>query len=112
NQYTVYARRASAAEDVIPAGPSGRSAQYWSAAQLTGALREHVSAKLPEYMAPAAYVYLEKLPLTANGKLDRKALPEPETEAHGARAYDEPVGETEKAVAEIGADVLKLEQVG
>ncbi|MGH9970309.1 MAG: FkbM family methyltransferase, partial [Pyrinomonadaceae bacterium] len=111
NQYTVYARRASDAQegDVIPPRISG---QYWSAAQLTGALREHVSGKLPEYMTPAAYVYLEKLPLTPNGKLDRKALPAPETDTYGARAYDEPDGEIERAVAEIWADVLKLERVG
>ncbi|MCI0407736.1 MAG: amino acid adenylation domain-containing protein, partial [Acidobacteria bacterium] len=75
-------------------------------------LRQYLSAQLPEYMAPAAYVYLEKLPLTANGKLDRKALPEPETESYGAREYEEPVGEIERAVAKIWADVLKLERVG
>ena len=75
-------------------------------------LRQYLSAKLPEYMAPAAYVCLQTLPLTANGKLDRKALPAPETETYGARDYDEPVGEIERAVAEIWADVLKVERVG
>ena len=75
-------------------------------------LRRHVLAALPEYMAPAAYVRLEKLPLTPNGKLDRKGLPEPETEAYGAREYEQPVGEIERAVAEIWAEVLGVERVG
>ncbi|MGH9968411.1 MAG: amino acid adenylation domain-containing protein, partial [Pyrinomonadaceae bacterium] len=76
-------------------------------------LRQHVSAKLPEYMVPAAYVRLEKLPLTPNGKLDRKALPAPKEDAYGgARDYEEPVGEIERAVAEIWAEVLKVERVG
>ena len=75
-------------------------------------LRRHVAAKLPEYMAPAAYVRLEKLPLTPNGKLDRKALPAPEGEAYGAQAYEPPVGETERALAEIWAEALKVERVG
>ena len=114
NQYTVYARRASKEDEghLTPPGISERSGRYWSSEQLTGALREHVLAKLPEYMVPGAYVCLEKLPLTANGKLDRKALPAPETEAYRARDYDEPVGEIERAVAEIWTDVLKVERVG
>ena len=57
-------------------------------------------------------MFAETLPLTANGKLDRKALPAPETETYGARDYDEPVGEIERAVADIWADVLKVERVG
>ena len=66
-------------------------------------LRRHLLATLPEYMTPAAYVRMAKLPLTPNGKVDRKALPAPETDAYAAREYEEPVGEIERAVAEIWA---------
>ena len=75
-------------------------------------LRAHLSAVLPEYMVPAAYVYLESLPLTANGKLDRGRLPAPELDAYAVRGYEEPQGETERILADIWAEVLKLERVG
>ncbi len=75
-------------------------------------LRGHLAAKLPEYMVPAAYVQLKSLPLTANGKLDRRALPAPDTDAYTVREYEAPVGETETKLAEIWAEVLKVERVG
>jgi len=76
------------------------------------ALRAHLSASLPDYMIPAAYVRLESLPLTANGKLDRQALPAPDTSAFGARGYEPPVGEVEERLARIVGDLLGLERVG
>ena len=75
-------------------------------------LRAHLSAVVPDYMVPAAYVRMERLPLTPNGKLDRKALPMPEQEAYAARGYEAPVGEIETKLAEVWAEVLKLEKVG
>jgi thioesterase domain-containing protein len=75
-------------------------------------LRSHLSASLPEYMVPAAYVHLQSLPLTPNGKLDRKALPAPEAGAYAIRGYEAPQGETEEKLAQIWAEVLKLDQVG
>ena len=75
-------------------------------------LRTYLSGVLPEYMVPAAYVQLDALPLTPNGKLDRKALPAPDASAYVARSYEAPVGEVEAALAEIWADVLKLDRVG
>jgi amino acid adenylation domain-containing protein len=75
-------------------------------------LRGHLSAVLPEYMVPAAYVQLERMPLTRNGKLDRNGLPVPEIGAYVTECYEPPVGETEVALAEIWAEVLKLEGVG
>src|SRR4029077_1879916 len=76
------------------------------------ALRTHLSALLPEYMVPAAYVALEQFPLTTNGKLDRKALPAPQLGAYVSRGYEAPVGDVESTVARIWAEVLKLERVG
>ncbi|HET7460272.1 MAG TPA: amino acid adenylation domain-containing protein, partial [Longimicrobium sp.] len=77
-----------------------------------GVLREHLRRELPEYMVPAAFVALERLPLTANGKLDRKALPAPEGDAYARGSYEAPLGEVEAALAEIWAEMLGLERVG
>ena len=73
------------------------------------ALREHLRARLPEHMVPAAVVELESLPLTPSGKLDRKALPEPEFEGDRYVAPRTPV---EEVLAGIWAEVLRLERVG
>jgi len=75
-------------------------------------LRDHLQGALPEYMVPAAYVQLDALPLTANGKLDRKALPVPDAQALISRGYEAPQGEVESLLASIWAEVLKVEQVG
>jgi acyl-coenzyme A synthetase/AMP-(fatty) acid ligase len=76
------------------------------------ALRAHLSARLPEHMVPAAYVRLDALPLSPNGKLDRGALPAPADDAYARHGYEAPVGETEQALAEIWAEMLGLERVG
>lgn len=75
-------------------------------------LRAALAEKLPEYMVPAAYVRLERMPVTANGKLDRQALPKPEAGAYAVREYEAPLGEVEEALAEIWAELLGLERVG
>jgi len=75
-------------------------------------LRAHVLERLPEYMAPGAYVKLDALPLTPNDKVDRKALPAPGAEAVLSRRYEAPEGEVEIRLAQIWAEVLQLEQVG
>jgi amino acid adenylation domain-containing protein len=76
-------------------------------------LRAYLKEKLPEYMVPSAYVFLEDMPLTSNGKLDRKALPAPDRSyrefEHGFAAPGTPV---EEMIAGIWAEVLKLEKIG
>ena len=79
---------------------------------LAGRLRTYLASRLPEYMVPAAYVRMEEMPLTANGKLNRKALPAPAGNAYVHRGYEQAQGEIETNLAAIWAEVLKLERVG
>jgi amino acid adenylation domain-containing protein len=74
-------------------------------------LRAHLRRSLPEYMVPRAIVALDRLPLNPNGKVDRKALPVPEYAADAER-YEAPEDETEQALAEIWAEVLRVDRVG
>jgi amino acid adenylation domain-containing protein len=76
------------------------------------ALRDRLRRSLPEYMVPSAFVFLEALPLTANGKLDRKALPAPEGSSYARRSYEAPLGQVEEALAGIWGEVLGVERVG
>ncbi|MGW1667005.1 condensation domain-containing protein, partial [Streptomyces microflavus] len=72
-------------------------------------LRRFVAKRLPDYMVPVQLVVLDRLPLTATGKLDRAALPEPEFAGAGYRA---PRSDAERVLAEVYADVLGAERVG
>ncbi|MEK9495952.1 amino acid adenylation domain-containing protein [Photorhabdus sp. P32] len=74
-------------------------------------LREHLSARLPDYMVPAAFVRLDEFPLTPNGKLDRRALPAPSEEAFARQVYAAPQGEREIALATIWRELLGIEQI-
>nr|WP_279610664.1 non-ribosomal peptide synthetase [Burkholderia gladioli] len=76
------------------------------------AVREHLRRSLPEYMVPAAYVALAALPLTANGKLDRRALPAPDAAAFGQQAYEAPRGELEATLAALWSELLGVDRVG
>jgi acyl-coenzyme A synthetase/AMP-(fatty) acid ligase len=96
-------------------GPSGaRLVGYVSlhpgASAATASLREAIARALPDYMIPSAIVVLESLPLNPNGKVDRKALPEPEFV--DSDNYEAPQGEAEEVLAGIWAQVLGIAQVG
>jgi amino acid adenylation domain-containing protein len=75
-------------------------------------LRTHLAAALPEHMVPAAYVVMDALPLSPNGKLDRKALPAPDLAAFTTSAFEPPQGEIEALIAAIWQQLLGLDRVG
>lgn len=107
------------ARETAPDGPGGpvfkRLVAYVvpepGATPVPAELRSWVAATLPDYMVPSAFVVLERLPLSPNGKLDRRALAEPSAGELPAGSVA-PRTDTERAVAEIWAEVLGLEQVG
>src|SRR5438128_12042864 len=70
-------------------------------------LRKYLKERVPEYMVPSAYVKLEQMPLTANGKLDRKALPAPEYASAGGTEAQE-LTPVEEIVAGIWSSLLKV----
>jgi surfactin family lipopeptide synthetase A len=91
---------------VVPSG---------SPAPTTAELRESLQRTLPEYMVPWSFVTLDRLPVTANGKLDRDALPAPGAPGAApaaAEAYVAPRNELERAIAAVWREVLELERVG
>ncbi|WP_163998551.1 non-ribosomal peptide synthase/polyketide synthase [Pyxidicoccus caerfyrddinensis] len=76
------------------------------------ALRDFLQQRLPEFMLPSAFVALEALPLTGNGKVDRKALPVPDGALASSFEYIAPRNETEQRLAALWCEVLRVERVG
>ncbi|MCP4654560.1 MAG: AMP-binding protein, partial [bacterium] len=98
------------------AGPVGKRLVAYVVPAVAGTepeaeLRSTLEEALPEYMVPAVFVFLDGLPLNANGKLDREALPEPDWGA-GEREYVAPRTPAEERLAEIWAEVLGIDRVG
>ncbi|WP_244169909.1 non-ribosomal peptide synthetase, partial [Paenibacillus helianthi] len=75
-------------------------------------LRRYLEKRLPSYMVPAYFIQVERMPLTSNGKVDRKALPLPEEGWMRGNEYIAPQGVMEEQLAEIWKEVLGIEQVG
>jgi acyl carrier protein len=76
-------------------------------------LRRHVREKLPEYMVPAGFTFLDALPLTSNGKIDRAALPRPDSERPRLSGrYAAPRTSFERVLAAIWEEVLAIRRIG
>ncbi|MFC4314149.1 amino acid adenylation domain-containing protein [Steroidobacter flavus] len=99
----------SSSEHAAESSPSSSSEPATASSLDIAALRAALAKQLPDYMVPAAIVPLDALPLTGNGKLDRKALPAP-GESTTAR-YEAPKGAVETTLAEIWREVLKQDRI-
>jgi amino acid adenylation domain-containing protein len=100
---------------VVIARPLNNSADKELIAYTTGAataeeLKAYLKEKLPSYMVPSYYVKLESIPLTSNGKVDRKALPDPEGTGLNQGEYAAPRTETEKQLVKLWSEVLGVEE--
>ena len=100
------------AGDAAVIADGGRLLAYFTGAAAVESLRESLAASLPDYMVPAAFVQLDALPLTTNGKLDRRALPRPGQDAFARQAYAAPEGDVERSIAGLWTELLGVEQVG
>ena len=96
-------------------GPERRLVAYVvldsNAALDTSALRVALSRTLPDYMVPTTIVFLDALPLTSSGKLDRNALPEPDA-PHSTEPFVSPTSEAERAIAAVWQECLRLDRIG
>jgi len=77
-----------------------------------GELKAYLEKELPDYMIPACFVQLEKMPVNRSGKLDRRALPEPEGNTRTGAEYEAPGDETEEKLVSIWQEILKVQPIG
>jgi hypothetical protein len=99
---------------LVETGGGGEPAWAPSEAEVAAAMRAHLGSLLPEYMVPASFVRIDRLPLNANGKVDRAALPSPRDEgapAAGRAAWVAPLGELEETIASLWREALRAERV-
>jgi amino acid adenylation domain-containing protein len=83
-----------------------------AAPDIADQLREHARRQLPEYMVPAAFTWLDTIPLNANGKVDKEKLPQPTSDRQLNLAYVAPRGAIEESIAAIWQELLGIERVG
>ncbi|HWM91854.1 MAG TPA: amino acid adenylation domain-containing protein [Thermoanaerobaculia bacterium] len=107
--YNLYARR----EERPESNARPRERAWTSPGQLIRDVKESLRERLPEHMIPSAFVLLEDFPLSPNGKVDRKALPAPESVRHAAeREHVAPRTPAEQALAAIWREILGVERIG
>ncbi|RPA01073.1 non-ribosomal peptide synthetase [Burkholderia pseudomallei] len=102
---------ATAAATATATATEKRLVAYYKGDADVAALRAQAAQHLPSYMVPSAYVRLDAWPLTPNGKLDRRALPEPADDAYARAEYEAPRGAKEEALAVIWRELLHVERV-
>ncbi|MBD2362407.1 amino acid adenylation domain-containing protein [Anabaena minutissima FACHB-250] len=113
NQRLVAYIVADAVKSESPQIPSTTKETTWTSPQLLiNELRQHLEGQLPDYMIPWAFVLLDSLPLTTNGKLDRRALPSPDLDQNRHTSFVPPQTETEQAIADIISSVLEIAKIG
>ncbi|WP_378186683.1 amino acid adenylation domain-containing protein [Aquimarina sp. W85] len=96
----------------LDSGDKELVAYYKSSEPIEGAdLRSYVQDRLPAYMVPTYFVYLEEIPLTLNGKVDKRALPDPEVSLSTELEYIAPRNNEEQALVEVWESVLKREEI-
>jgi len=94
-------------------GYSHLSAYFVADAELSlNTLREAVLKDLPSFMIPSYFVQIDEMPLTSNGKIDRKALPKQEGKKSRLESYEGPTNELEEQIAAIWREVLNLDRIG
>jgi len=92
---------------------AGRGGAQWDEEQLRSELRRHLRQRLPPYMVPSAIVLLPRLPLTRHGKVDRQALPAPESlENKTDTDHSPPHSEIEREIARVWNNALSVENLG
>jgi acyl carrier protein len=75
-------------------------------------LRTYLAETLPEFMLPSFFVFLDRLPLSTNGKVDRRSLPEPDVAAIRSKCHTNPRNPTEQLLAEIWSELLGVDDIG
>nr|VFJ54365.1 MAG: amino acid adenylation domain-containing protein [Candidatus Kentron sp. FW] len=98
--------------DADDVGATGRSPVRGGRSPLRDELRAHLRASLPDWMVPSVFVFVDTLPLTPSGKIDRRALPVPEASDLPGTEYIAPISPTEELLAGVWAAVLKRETIG
>ncbi len=96
---------------LVPADPAVAQADAQTQQALLAELRAQLQGSLPDYMVPACLIWLAELPLSPNGKLDRKALPAPDAST-SQQQYQAPVTAVQQQLAQIWSEVLGVERIG
>lgn len=99
---------------VSEAGKNEALAAYYTTdvALSDGTMREWLAEQLPNYMIPSYFIAIDTIPLTSNGKVDRRALPVASPESRTEKPYIAPVSQNEKLLCELWQDILGIEQIG